>query len=204
MTSSRFLRFEPLSKRPPAFLVFELLRVLHSSLGKPGSKVDPYHLIVDCAASFALKMALRSIVPLPADLDAVCLLPTMGPFMRPSGCRSQLLELLAQGRSRFCFFHLHAKAQDVISCCQQHLLPFVMWMQPDYGWRRYVDVAYVQFSIYFSCYKAIGCAEPYRSIYYTALFVGILLFLNACRLCKRPAEGRLKPTCMNAFRCCLL
>lgn len=66
-------------------------------------------------------------------------------------------------------------------------------MQPDYGWRRYMDIVWVQFSIYFSCYKAIDCAEPYRTSFYTALALGISFFLNACRLCNRPAEGRCLP-----------
>jgi len=66
-------------------------------------------------------------------------------------------------------------------------------MQPDYGWRRYVDIVWVQFAIYFSCYKAIDCAEPYRTSFYTALALGISFFLNACRLCDRPAEGRFLP-----------
>jgi hypothetical protein len=35
-------------------------------------------------------------------------------------------------------------------------------VQPDYGWRRYTDIVYVQFAIPFSSYKALEAAEPYR------------------------------------------
>jgi len=65
------------------------------------------------------------------------------------------------------------------------------WRKPDYGWRRYLDIVFIQFAIPYSCYKAYECAEPYRGIYYACLTTGIALFANACRLCScRPTDGR--------------
>jgi len=69
------------------------------------------------------------------------------------------------------------------------------WRKPDYGWRRYVDIIFIQFAIPYSCYKAYACAEPYRSMYYVCLVVGISFFGNACRLCCRPAHGRWSDFC---------
>jgi hypothetical protein len=64
------------------------------------------------------------------------------------------------------------------------------WRKPDYGWRRYVDIVYIQLAIPFAVCKAMSVPEPYRTGYYTALISGICVFANACRLCQRPADGR--------------
>ena len=63
------------------------------------------------------------------------------------------------------------------------------WRRPDYGWRRYLDIVYVQFAIPFSSYKALHATEPYRTAFFVCLFLGISSFANACRLCSRPASG---------------
>ena len=68
-----------------------------------GSKGHPCCLFSGCVAGFALKMALRRVMALSADRHAVCILPAVGRALRASRCRSQLLELLAQGTSRACF-----------------------------------------------------------------------------------------------------
>ena len=81
--------------------------VLRASVG---SKGHPCCLFAGRVASFALKMALRGVMAVSADRNAVCILPAVGRALCASRCRSQLLELLAQGTSSACVWNPHAHA----------------------------------------------------------------------------------------------
>jgi hypothetical protein len=48
------------------------------------------------------------------------------------------------------------------------------WRKPDYSWRRYVDMIYVQFALHYQNIKAYNM--EYAKIYYVLIFVSIIWF----------------------------
>jgi hypothetical protein len=49
------------------------------------------------------------------------------------------------------------------------------WKQPDYSWRRYLDITYVKLAICYQLYKAYG--SQYMVHYYSIMAVSVSMYL---------------------------
>ena len=59
------------------------------------------------------------------------------------------------------------------------LTSVLYWWKPDYSWRRYLDIGYVQFALWYQAYRAVSA--QYALAYYVLTLSGIAFFpLGSC------------------------
>jgi hypothetical protein len=56
------------------------------------------------------------------------------------------------------------------------------WRNPDYGYRRYVDIVCVQVGIWWACVRTLDAAEPSRTMSFMCTSCMTLLFVLSVRL----------------------
>lgn len=61
------------------------------------------------------------------------------------------------------------------------------WWHPDFSWRRYLDMAYVQLSLWYQVYRAVGAENMIA--YYTLTIVAVMFFPLGLWIYKRSRWG---------------
>jgi hypothetical protein len=56
------------------------------------------------------------------------------------------------------------------------------WRQPDYGYRRYLDIVCVQVGLWWAFIRTLDASEPYRTMSFTCGSFMFLLFVLSVRL----------------------
>ena len=69
------------------------------------------------------------------------------------------------------------------------LTSILYWQRPNYSWRRYLDIAYVQFALWFQVYRAANA--QHRVPYYALTFAGVPFFLLGTYLSASPWSSAL-------------